>query len=71
MAITADRQSIEREVATLARIAPVRRPEGPEDLGRRLDAVVEALEILARDRYQFPGMPESRLTSAIARARRT
>jgi hypothetical protein len=67
MALTTNREEFEQMIARLEHDA---RPEGLEELSRRLDAVVEAMEIFARNQYDFPGMPESRLRSALARARR-
>jgi hypothetical protein len=66
MALTTNRQEIEQVLARLER-EPV--PEEVAELSRRLDALVEAVEILAREQYNFPGLPESRLRSALARAR--
>ena len=68
MALTTNRDEFEQMIARLERDA---RPEGLEELSRRLDAGVEAMEIFARDHYDFPGMPETRLRGALARARRT
>jgi hypothetical protein len=67
MALTREHEDIRRAIARLDRDAT---PETAEDLSRRLDALVEAVEILARDRYEFPGLPESNLRSAIWRAKR-
>jgi hypothetical protein len=44
-------------------------PPTPEELSMRLDALVEAIELLAHNHYEFPGLPESSLRNALSRAR--
>ena len=66
MALTTERESIEQ---IIRRLEPTSRPESLTDVSRRLDALVEAVEILARNRYEFPGT-ESRLRWTLNRARR-
>ena len=69
--MTTTPQTIE---STLARMMRARTehdvPEGLDELSERLDGLIEAVEILARDHYDFPALPESRLRTAVARARR-
>jgi hypothetical protein len=67
MALTTTREEIEQ---ALARMEQNPTAEGRDELSRRLDALVEAVEILARDQYEFPGLQESRLRGALTRARR-
>jgi hypothetical protein len=67
MALTTTREEIEQALARMEQSPTV---EGRDELTRRLDALVEAVEILARDKYEFPGLPESRLRGALTRARR-
>jgi hypothetical protein len=67
VAATKQRESIKQAITRLEWAGA---PTDAEELARRLDALVEAVEILARDRYQFPTMPESNLRSALWRARR-
>jgi hypothetical protein len=67
MALTTDYEEIGQRIA---RVGQGARPETPEQLSTRLDALVEAVEILARDHYEFPALPESSLRSALSRARR-
>jgi hypothetical protein len=67
MALTTDRADIERALAELDRTSP---PEGVAELAKRMDALLEAVEILARDHYEHPGLSESRLRDALTRARR-
>jgi hypothetical protein len=55
---------------TIVRLGQGANPETREELSGRLDALVEAVEILARDHYEFPALPESNLRSALAKARR-
>lgn len=66
MALTTNREDI---YETLSRIERDGAPEGIADLSRRLDALVEAVEILSRDQYEFPTLPESNLRNALSRAR--
>ena len=66
MALTTERESLEQLIRQLDRSD---RTESLTDLSSRLDALVEAVEILAQDRYEFPGT-ESRLRWALNTARR-
>jgi hypothetical protein len=67
MAVTADFEEIRQAISELGRdTAP---PPTPEELGKRLDALVEAVEILAREHYVFPGLPQSTLRNALSRAK--
>jgi hypothetical protein len=67
MALTTERESIEQVIRQLERSD---RTESLTDVSRRLDALLEAVEILAQDRYEFPGA-ESRMRWAMDRARRS
>jgi hypothetical protein len=66
MAVTTDYKDVRQEILRLGRESR----ETPEQLSERLDALVEAVEILARDHYEFPALPESNLRSTLSRARR-
>ena len=67
MALTTDRQEIWHTPIRLERAPSL---DVVDELNRRLDALVDALEIIAREQYDFPGLPESKLRSALNRARR-
>jgi hypothetical protein len=67
MTASTDYIDLKKAIAELERSGT---PESPAELSRRLDALVEAIEILARDRYEFPGLPDSNLRNALMRARR-
>jgi hypothetical protein len=66
MALSTDHEDIDQLISRLTGKEP--RPETIEELGRRVDALVEAVEILARERYEFPTIPESNLRNALLRA---
>ena len=67
MALTTERESLEQVIRQLERSDQT---ESRTDVSRRLDALVEAVEILAQDRYEFPA-PRARLRWALHRARRS
>jgi len=66
MALTTDLEGNRQPILGL-RQADV--PPTPEELSRRLDALVEAVELLAHEHYVFPGLPESSLRNALSRAK--
>jgi hypothetical protein len=67
VAKTTEREDIEQ---MLIRVVKAPEPETISDLSRRLDALVDAVEIIAREQYSFPALPESSLRSALIKARR-
>jgi hypothetical protein len=66
MTLTSDIEGIRK---TVLQLQQGRSTETIEELGSRLDALVDAVELLSQDRYEFPGT-ESRVRWALDRARR-